>query len=128
MNTGDNYGGGIIFYVDSTGQHGMIAAKSDLPGHSEGGDEGFFSWEDAKMACQNLVKNGYSDWFLPDKEQLSQLYLKKKIVGGFVGSNLHYWSSSEISVEGAWCNYLNDGDQSPDLKTNFNRVRPIRAF
>jgi eukaryotic-like serine/threonine-protein kinase len=27
---GDEYGGGIIFYVDRTGQHGLIAAKHDI--------------------------------------------------------------------------------------------------
>lgn len=26
---GENYGGGIVFYVDSNGQHGLIAAKTD---------------------------------------------------------------------------------------------------
>ena len=26
---GQNYGGGIIFYVDGTGQHGLIAAPYD---------------------------------------------------------------------------------------------------
>jgi hypothetical protein len=27
---GDHFGGGIVFYVDATGQHGLIAALSDL--------------------------------------------------------------------------------------------------
>src|SRR4051794_20408017 len=27
---GQSYGGGIIFYIDSTGQHGLIASSSDL--------------------------------------------------------------------------------------------------
>ncbi len=31
---GEYYGGGIIFYVDGTGQHGLIAAASDMPGRS----------------------------------------------------------------------------------------------
>ncbi len=128
MNTGDNFGGGIIFYVDSTGQHGLIAAKADMPGHSEGEDEGTFNWDDAKAACQNLVAGGFSDWFLPDKEQLNQLYLKKNLVGGFPSGLIHYWSSSEISEEGAWCGYLHDGDQSLDLKSNAMRVRAVRAF
>lgn len=128
MNTGDNYGGGTIFYVDSTGQHGLIAAKADMPGHSAGEAEGFFIWDDAKAACQNLVAGGYSDWFLPDKEQLSQLYLKKGVVGGFPGGLTHYWSSSEISEEGAWSGYFHDGDQSIDLKSNAMRVRAVRAF
>ena len=27
---GEEYGGGIVFYVDSTGEHGLIAAKQDI--------------------------------------------------------------------------------------------------
>jgi len=27
---GEHYGGGIVFYVDATGQHGLIAAESDI--------------------------------------------------------------------------------------------------
>jgi len=129
MNTGDNFGGGIIFSVDSTGLHGLIAAKADMPGHSGGEDTGTFTWGDAMAACQNLASGGYSDWFLPDKEQLHQLYLKKSVVGGFPAAGIvHYWSSSEVSEEGAWCGYFHDGDQSMDLKSNAMRVRAVRAF
>ncbi len=128
MNTGDTYGGGTIFYVDSTGQHGLIAAKADMPGHSVGEAEGHFIWDDARAACQNLVAGGYSDWFLPDKEQLNQLHLKKNVVGGFPGGIVHYWSSSEISEEGAWCHYFNEGVPSMDFKSNANKVRAVRAF
>ena len=27
--TGERFGGGIVFWVDSTGQHGLIASKAD---------------------------------------------------------------------------------------------------
>ncbi len=128
MNTGDNFGGGTIFYVDSTGQHGLIAAQADMQGHSVEEAEGFFTWNDAIATCQKLVAGGYSDWFLPDKDQLNQLYLQKSVVGGFPGGIVHYWSSSEVSEEGAWCGYFHDGDQSMDLKSNALRVRAVRAF
>ena len=48
------HGGGVVFYVDETGQHGLIAAKSDIPGHSTGLAEGHYTWADAKTACDNL--------------------------------------------------------------------------
>lgn len=40
---GEEYGGGIIFYVYDGGQHGLIAAKQDLMG-GQYGNEPNFSW------------------------------------------------------------------------------------
>ncbi len=80
---GERYGGGIIFYVDATGQRGLIAAPSDMRGHSADSPEGFFIWNDAKNACNNLVIGGHSDWRLPTKEELNKLYKKRSVVGGF---------------------------------------------
>jgi hypothetical protein len=40
---GDEYGGGIVFYVYDEGQHGLIAAKADLLGGQYGTDP-YFQW------------------------------------------------------------------------------------
>lgn len=126
---GKPYEGGIIFYVDESGQHGLIAATSDIAGHSEGHDEGFFSWDDAASKCDLLVMNGYSDWVLPDKEKLNQLYLQKSAVGGFaVGDGDAYWSSSEYSTGDAWGQEFNGGVQEQGSKAFSGRVRAVRYF
>lgn len=76
---GSQYGGGIVFYVDHTGQHGLIAAKSDMEGSSpgiaamKGLSEGLFNWPDAIAACRKSETGGFRDWILPDKEQLNHL-------------------------------------------------------
>ena len=36
---------------------------------------------------------GYSDWFLPSKDELSKLYINRSLIGGFEAN--WYWSSSE---------------------------------
>jgi len=128
MRIGDEYGGGIVFFVDGTGEHGLIAAKEDLRGHSSGGQEGRFVWLDAKAACHDFVSNGYSDWFLPNKEQLNQLYLRKGVVGGFADYSTGYWSSSESSVTNAWLQLFVNGYQSHSNKGYVSRVRAVRAF
>lgn len=68
----------------------------------------------------------YSDWFLPSKDELNQMYLNKTTIGGFATSS--YWSSSEDSASGAWCEYFRFSLQYDDVKESLNYVRPVRAF
>ncbi|CAB4668060.1 MAG: hypothetical protein F2653_00955 [Actinobacteria bacterium] len=68
--------------------------------------------------------NSLSDWYLPSKDELDQLYSQKTAVGGFVEA-VYYWSSTEVNVIGAnaWLNNgSNTGKESPEY------VRPVRAF
>ncbi len=125
---GQSYGGGIIFYIDNTGQHGLISATTDqssevtprapwgcsgtligststaigsgqantsaiIQGCSEAGI--------AARICDDLVLNGYDDWFLPSKDELNLMYLQRNAIGGF---HKCYWSSSE------------DNDYAPHLR------------
>jgi hypothetical protein len=146
---GQIYGGGIIFYIDSTGHHGLIAATSDQSTGATWGSIGNFiggtslaigkgkantlaivnGCGEAGIAariCDNLVLNGYSDWFLPSSNELNQMFSEKEVIGGFVTD--YYWSSSELNSSFAWCQYFGDGSQAFGSKTNHYYVRAIRAF
>jgi len=73
---------------------------------------------------------GYTDWYLPSKEELNKLRMNRDGIGGFADD--YYWSSSEYSVDGvlAWYQNFNIGaDQGAIDKgiRTFN-VRAIRAF
>jgi len=70
--------------------------------------------------------NGYSDWFLPSKDELNQLYLQKNVVGGF--ANDDYYSSSEYNASAAWFQYFGTGYQERDNKIDPDYVRAVRAF
>ena len=41
----------------------------------------------AAIYCSGLTSDGYSDWWLPSKDELNKLYLKKVVVGGFSNSS-----------------------------------------
>ncbi|MFZ4525556.1 MAG: DUF1566 domain-containing protein [Chlorobium sp.] len=125
LNICDEYGGGIVFYIDAIGQRYLIAAKSDLPHLALILDEDCFSWFDAKTACHDLESNGYSDWFLPDKNLLNQLWLQKDAVGGFADDI--YWSSTECDANYAWTRGFGDGSQNGYGKDFSGRVRAVRA-
>ena len=72
---------------------------------------------------------GYSDWCLPSRDDLYQLYLNRAAIGGFPGG-ARYWSSSEVEsiANGAWGQDFGDGYQSNDGKASSSRVRAVRAF
>ena len=116
---GQHYGGGIIFYIDNTGQHGLIADTVDLGaypwanvpfdsigttslriGTGKSNTRSIISLQGktgnyAALMCARLKRNGYNDWFLPSLHELHQLWLQKSVVGGFVNGG-YYWSSSEL--------------------------------
>jgi len=146
---GQSYGGGIIFYIDGTGQHGLISATSDqstgaqwgcygtsIPGTSTAIGTGQANTTAivagcptigiAAQICDALVLNGYSDWFLPSKDELNQMYLQKTVVGGC--ANCYYWSSSEYSANLTWSQYFYNGYQSYISKYVTISVRAVRAF
>ena len=71
--------------------------------------------------------NGYSDWFIPSKDELNELYLQQGVVSGL--SSTRYWSSSEESgTNYAWTQYFSDGLQIGNAKANLLRVRVVRTF
>lgn len=113
------YQGGIVAYVDETGEHGFIVAAEDQSdgiqwdegesieiGVSEPGigggkintiaiveaqGEGNYA---AKL-CYDLILNGYDDWFLPSRGEWRAIHKNKDIIGGFDIEDAIYWTSCE---------------------------------
>jgi hypothetical protein len=77
---------------------------------------------------------GYTDWYLPSKDELNKLYLNRVAIGGFISnSNGLYWSSSEIQsnpYHSAWLqDFSNGGPLSIFKSFDFDvNVRAIRSF
>ncbi len=128
VTVGEESGGGVVVYVDASRKHGLIAARSDIKGHSSGCHEGFFTWSDAQAACRNYVSCDYHDWILPSKEQLNLLYLHKHVLERFPFSYNYYWSSTADSAGHVWVQGFGAGFQVRNFKTNSNRVRAVRFF
>ncbi len=150
IDIGQNYGGGIIFYVDGTMQHGLIAAASDQSIGLQWYNGSYVMTDTRKTAvgagqantteivtvqgagsyaaklCDDLVLNGYSDWFLPSKDELNLLYQQRSAVGGF--SSDYYWSSSEFGNDNAWYQPKTGTSFEGSNKSNHYRVRAVRVF
>jgi hypothetical protein len=158
LQIGDSYAGGIIFYLDGTGQHGLVCAPSDQSTGAPWGCKGtFINGADntsigsgnqnttdiitdcttsgiAAKICFDLILNGHSDWFLPSKDELVLMYtnLKTAGLGGF--ANTWYWASTEdIYFDYAWHCYFNNGNATTAIggypdKNTLGYVRAVRAF
>ena len=147
---GESYQGGIIAYIDSTGQHGLIVATAD---QSEGiqwyngsymvtgatgtaigtgltntntiiAAQGSGSY--AASIARDYNGGGYTDWYLPSKDELNLLYENKTAIGGFSDNN--YWSSTEGGNDNAWRQLFYSGYQVVSNKFNPYDVRAVRAF
>jgi hypothetical protein len=153
---GCNYGGGKIAYIIQQGDpgyvsgevHGLIAAINDQSigmrwgciGTETGGSSTALGTGAANTAiisaacgsgfaaklCDDLVLNGYKDWYLPSLDELNKLYINRKYIGLF-GSGI-YWSSSEFFAYYAWAFYFSSGIASFDVKGSTYYVRAIRSF
>ncbi len=126
ITVGEEYRGGIVFYVDESGEHGLVAAKKNISGHSHGMVAEEFTWYDAKAACTRFSTDGVGGWRLPNSSELRKLYQQRNLVGGF--NDHFYWSSSREDEENAWYLYFYSGDENHEAKMANGRVRPVLAF
>ena len=92
----------------------------------------------AAYVCSQLDQGGYSDWYLPSRDELTKLYLNKDAIGRF-DSHTIYWSSSEFiplsngglpMPPGAWNQEFDNGHWfSTDKNMSYaHGVRAVRAF
>jgi len=153
LGIGSNYAGGIVFDLDSSGQHGLVCAPSDqgtyqwgcigtnIPNTSTAVGTGATNTAYimagcpqrpiAASVCADLVLNGYSDWYLPSLGELQLMYSRLRLqgLGGFVVGDW-YWSSSQNAPINAWGmhfynGYVGDGS---NYKNTYYLVRAVRAF
>ena len=80
----------------------------------------------AARLCGDLDIGGYSDWYLPSKDELNKLYLNKIDIGEFISAA--YWSSSESDSMSAWSQNFDSGFQGTPDKTTLCPIRAVRSF
>jgi uncharacterized repeat protein (TIGR02543 family) len=80
----------------------------------------------AADACNVYSSNGKTDWFLPGKDELNELYVNRRHVSSMTTGK--YWSSSQYNIAYAWYQDFANGDQAGYRKADIYYVRAIRAF
>lgn len=160
LSIGDFHQGGVIFYLDNTSEHGFISSVSDLGFDKEWGCSTLINFgakgleigtgpqntidivtacsdtNSAAALCNQLVQNGFEDWFLPSKDELDLLYQHQTIInetalknnGESFSNGGRYWSSSHDLDNTAWVEYFDSGQQDGVLKDTKHYVRAVRSF
>ena len=142
--------GGKVFYLtDATGEHGLEAAPEDQSSEIEWGCYGTevggtssaigtgkanttainraCRAETAASIAASYSLNGFSDWYLPSKDELNLLYTYQ-LAGGEGLTTSPYWSSTEINSTDAWRQSFFNGTQYGSGKMDTQSVRAVRAF
>ena len=111
---GDIVNGGVVFWIDSTGQHGLVVAFSDVAINLDWGcnvtdlsnvsnvtseppiglgaeiGDGFNNTNDILQDCPTAsaalaARSLGAQWFLPSAKELSQMYINKTTLEGVSG-------------------------------------------
>lgn len=146
---GESYGGGIIFYIDASGVHGLVRASSDLgstnvvawgcgginiPGTSTSIGSGQANTTAivnacstpgiAARLCDDLVLNGFSDWFLPSRDEFLELCHTLNI-----STSRYWWTSSQVNINNSHISGVDCIAGSNGQSKNLPEwVWPVRKF
>jgi hypothetical protein len=150
---GDAVGGGLFVFED--GGYAYISAAADQSTNAPWGCQGTLILEGASpeaigqglintativagcptsgisaRLCDELILNGYSDWFLPSLDELTAMFdeLQQNGLGNF--ANHTYWSSTQQSATQAYTIDMNNGNQGTHAKGNTSNryTRAMRRF
>jgi hypothetical protein len=163
---GDFAHGGVVYYIYQSGdlgyiegeEHGLVVDVVNLTepewgtsgvvlgttssslGSGAANTQAIVSYIGAgsytAQVCNDLVKNGYNDWFLPSKDELNLMYQNRAAIDATASSNggynltlNSYWSSTEASIQDAWVHNFSSGAQHGYFKFSDTPLcRAVRAF
>ena len=157
---GDFRDGGVVFWVDPTDNtKGLVVDLNDLSSSAPWGcsatlisgaddktigagaqntidiEAGCSEVGTAADLCSNSTNGGNSDWFLPSKDELNEMFKNRTVIdgtaitnGGIGFSSSFYWSSTEFDGTAGFMQYFQDGNPMGNSKTSNLYVRSVRAF
>jgi hypothetical protein len=94
----------------------------------------------AAAKCKSINLNGYTDWFLPSRDELTKMAVEigTSVADGGIGNignfgNFKYWSSTNVegtenAISVCFYNQCTFGTVNTEAKSTGNAVRAIRAF
>jgi len=152
---GKTYAGGLIAYLNTATGNGFVVASTDQsvaliwdPNQPAG--SGTAGTNDAigngplntnaivntigagsyaAQICNDLVLNTFSDWFLPSRDELTEVYNNLHLNGLGNFQNMSYWSSSETATTSiVWYRKFDTGQEGMGGSEQLFGVRAARTF
>ena len=147
---GDFVHGGIVFWVDETGQHGLVCAVSDqinlvtwfngtynlsvstgiAIGTGDSNTNNIISIQGepeinyAAFLARAYNGGGYNDWFLPSKDELNQMYTNKATINTTASAN----GGSNFSINYFWSSTEGEGSTAWDQGFNVGNQGDIDKY
>jgi hypothetical protein len=106
---------GGIYIGKYNGKH-IIIAEEDVPKE--------LNWHDAMEYCSNLELNGFTNWYLPPKDELNFAYENARQYM----NKTWYWSSTEYSSTDSWCQNFSAGSAGFQYDSRMADAYSVRAF
>lgn len=152
---GEEYKGGIIVFIERSGDKGIIVSKTDLSGGEMNGefewgvkgaligansangkentDKIIAAYSDSKYSIAAFLQNGvnisgYKDWYIPSKEEFSYIENNKELVPN-LNLDEKYWTSSEKDKDNAHFGHFSGTMMGTGSRKDwFRPVRLVRSF
>lgn len=148
---GEYYGGGIVFYLDEEGKHGLITATIDKSTRKRNRGETYIHTNEVRdgittgtfntkrlnamkgtdendaQVAENYQETKLSDWYLPTRYDLIKLYRNRSVIGGY-SEFAKGWKSTEVSSVNEWYQSFVTGGEFSNGKDDATYIRVIRKF
>lgn len=129
---GDKAFGGVIIKIDKTGLHGLVMTSEDVDNFiiKQEDDLPNKKYNRAFKACDELILNGFSDWRLPQENELTFIYTNgKPFLSKKPGMYLDKFSTEFFMNEsGNVCYNLIDQETVNYYRSDDYKVRAVREF
>jgi len=116
----DKYGGIVI---NRNGEHGLVMATRDF--------DRLMNYSDAVEACNNCEEKGFTDWYLPEYDELEIVYKDRDLRYKCDLKEVEYWTSTLYTGGVRLLNFRNGEDfmvPYSKLYDDYARVIPVRKF
>lgn len=87
----------------------------------------------AAKLCDDYAGGGYTDWYLPSKDEMTELYNASTYGGGSLNlntsfGNIEYYTSTETSKDNAYHLHFSNNNMHDAKKSEDKNVRGVRDF
>jgi len=146
LKVGQKLHGGIIFYIDKSGKHGLMAAIKDLGSYEWGCNhidiQVAYDYRDGNQNTLDIIQqecktvngnksaaqvcstyNSNRKWYLPSRNELHLMYTNigtGSLIGNIgrfdIDDDIYYWSSTQNFNYGSWSMSFKSGVFEADMK------------